>query len=125
MKIVGSAPLSNKVSNGTVIGMASGVIAAALQYFIPAWHSGIPQIAQLLITAGIGATGYFGGGWMSKHQATVSEIEIAIRDAEAILSLPKSPSVINLGPSLVRTSAPGGTYTFSDQPAPVKDQPQA
>jgi hypothetical protein len=56
MKIAGSAPLSNKVSNGTVLGMASGVIAAALQYFIPAWHSGIPQIAQLLITAGIGAT---------------------------------------------------------------------
>jgi hypothetical protein len=95
MKIVGSAPVSNKVSNGAALGIVTGLVAAALQYFIPAWHSGIPQFAQLLITAGIGGIGYFGGGWASKHQATVTEIGTAIRDAESILSLPRPLGVVS------------------------------
>jgi hypothetical protein len=125
MSIIGSAPVSNKVSNGTTIGLATGLIAAALQYFIPAWHSGIPQIAQLLITAGIGAIGYFGGGWASKHQATVSEIGAAIRDAEAILSLPKSQSIMNLGgiPLPVPYTSAGMPATMPPPQPP--DKPQA
>jgi hypothetical protein len=105
--------------------MASGVIAAALQYFIPAWHSGIPQIAQLLITAGIGATGYFGGGWISKHQATVSEIEIAIREAETILSLPKPQSTISFGGTSQTVPYSAGMPATMPPPQPIKDQPQA
>jgi hypothetical protein len=91
-----SDPISNKVSNGGAAGIASAVIAAALQYYVPAFHSGIPQFVQLLITGGIGAVGYFGGGYLSKHQATVTEITTAldeIRQLETAIQAVK-PKVV-------------------------------
>lgn len=90
-------PISNKVSNGGAAGIAATVVTAALVYFIPAWHSGIPQFAQLLITGGIGAVGYFGGGWLSKHKATVTEVKTALDELaglEQAISKAQKPKVV-------------------------------
>lgn len=92
------APTSNKVSNGTTLGILGTLISAALVYFIPAWHSGIPSVWQMVIAGGIGALGYFGGGWMSTHKATMSEIQAAVTDAEALMKL-LPPHMIQLGPA--------------------------
>lgn len=78
------SPVSAKVSNGTLLGLATSLATAGLEYFVPAWHSGIPGFAQYLIMGGLGAAGYFGGGWLSSHKATAAEIEAAVAELETI-----------------------------------------
>lgn len=83
------APISNKVSNGTLGGGAAGIVSALLVYFIPAFHSGIPAPLAPIIPALIGAIGYFGSGFVSKHQATGDEIGRLITQVEQLNELRK------------------------------------
>jgi hypothetical protein len=61
---------------------------------IPAFHSGIPAVYQPFIPAIAGVLGYFGAGYKSTHQATVSEIEAALVDAEGVVNLFEAPAEI-------------------------------
>jgi hypothetical protein len=77
--------ISSKVSNGTLTGLVTAGITAALVYYIPAFRSGLPGPVSDLVTAGVGAAGYFAAGYQSTHRATVPEIQRAIADAHAVL----------------------------------------
>lgn len=81
-----ASPVSPKVSNGTLAGLASTLLTSALVYFVPSWHSGLPGFAPYLISGAVGAIGYFGTGYLSKHPATAAEIATAIADMEKIAS---------------------------------------
>jgi len=78
--------ISNKVGNGTLTGAAVALLTWALTYFIPAWHSGLPPAVGDLLPAAVGVIGYFAGGYLSTHRATVAEVERAIAEAEAVIS---------------------------------------
>lgn len=81
------SPVSPKVANGTLSGLVLTLLTGALENYIPAWHSGIPSYAQFLIAGALGAAGYFGAGYLSKHKATATEIENALKDVEGIASV--------------------------------------
>jgi hypothetical protein len=79
--------ISAKVGNGTAVGTAVGLVTWALTTFIPAWHTGIPvQLANVLPLV-IGVIGYFVGGYLSTHQATVTEVETAISNANKVIAV--------------------------------------
>ena len=95
-----NSTISNKVSNGSAVGILSTLISAAVVYFVPSWQSGIPTFWQMVIAGGAGAIGYFGGGWLSTHKATVSEVQTAIGEAETLLSLiPKAQATVTAPPA--------------------------
>lgn len=79
-------PLSAKVTNGTVGGVAVGLVTWALTWFVPAWQSAIPGPLQALIPTVLGAAGYYITGFSTKHQATTDEIVRAIRSGEVVLA---------------------------------------
>lgn len=80
------APVSGKVSNGTLGGGAVGLLVAILTYFVPAWHSAIPNGLEPFIPVLTSAVGYYLTGFASKHQATTDEVIHAIQKGEVILS---------------------------------------
>ena len=77
--------ISSKVSNGTLGGLAAAGVTAALVYYVPAFKSGLPGPVSDLVTAAVGAIGYFAAGYQSTHRATVPEVQAAIADAHAVL----------------------------------------
>ena len=81
-----SDPVSSKVSNGGLAGLAVSVITGLLVYYIPAWHSGIPDVVRELIVAGVGVAGYVGAGWLSRHRPTPAEVARAVAEARAMLA---------------------------------------
>jgi hypothetical protein len=108
MKFFSGAP-SPKVTVGSLSGLALTGITWLLTEYIPAWHSGVPAQIQPLIPAILGVIGYFGGGYATKHPATLAEVEIAIKDAENVLNLVNSA---NLAKPLV----PAGFSTSDASP---------
>lgn len=78
-----NAPVSPKVSNGTLSGLAVSVVTWILTTYIPAFHNGLPTQVRDLLPALVGVIGYFGAGYLSKHPATASEIERAVTDLRA------------------------------------------
>lgn len=113
-----SGPISPKVSVGSLSGLALLGVTWLLTTFIPAWHNGIPTEIQPLIPGILGVIGYFGGGYLAKHPATNSEVEIAIQDAEKVLALVNSAqtgkplvpaaSTTDSSPSFATSSGVGG-----------------
>ena len=67
--------ISSKVSNGTLGGLAAAGVTAALVYYIPAFKNGLPGPVSDLVTAAVGAIGYFAAGYQSTHRATVPEVQ--------------------------------------------------
>lgn len=93
------SPVSAKVSNGTLLGFATGLLTGALEYFVPAFHQGVPAPLQTLLSAAVGAAGYFGGGWLSAHKATAAEIEAAVAELETISKAVAAHPVADVGSS--------------------------
>ena len=84
--------ISSKVSNGTLGGLAAAGVTAALVYYVPAFKNGLPGPVSDLVTAAVGAIGYFAAGYQSTHRATVPEVQAAIADAHAVLDAEPSPA---------------------------------
>ena len=106
--------LSNKVSVGTLTGMITMGLTWALTYFIPAWHHGIPAALAPLIPGAAGVIAGLVAGYLARHKATASELEVAFQDAEKVLALlgvafPKS-SPPPVGPSEGQLPSGGGTH---------------
>lgn len=76
--------ISAKVANGSLTGLATGLVTWALTYFIPAWKSGIPPALAPLVPALVAIAGYFAAGYLSRHKATAGEIARALAELEAI-----------------------------------------
>ncbi len=83
--------ISGKVSLGTLGGGALGIVTALLVALVPAWHQGLPPEVATLITAGMGALGYFTSGFLATHKATVQEVEAWVAEAEQILAVVPKP----------------------------------
>ena len=103
--------ISNKVTTGTLSGLALLLITWALTTFIPAWHSALPAPVATVLPGVIAAAGYFSGGWTARHQATVSEIERAAADADAITA-----AITRMGHPV--TAAPAGSSVRTPEPPP-------
>jgi hypothetical protein len=110
-------PVSAKVSNGGLVGVAGLLITWGLTYFIPAWHSGIPPALAGIIPGALSVAGYLLGGYFSKHQATLREVTAALLFAEKVKAAagPKPSLVFNRpvappsgAPSPGQTSPGGG-----------------
>jgi len=83
--------ISGKVSLGTLGGGLSGLITALLVALVPAWHSALPPEVATIITAGVGALGYFTSGFLATHKATVQEVEAWVAEAEQVLAIVPKP----------------------------------
>jgi hypothetical protein len=77
------APVSPKVANGTLSGLAVSVVTWILTTYIPTFHNGLPQNIRDLLPALVGVGGFYVGGYLSKHQATSTEIQRAVDDLRA------------------------------------------
>jgi hypothetical protein len=78
-----AAPISNKVSAGTLTGAAVTAITWILTQYIPTWHSGIPATLAALLPGIVGAAGYFAGGYLARHYPAADEVlETALKVIE-------------------------------------------
>jgi len=101
------AGISAKVGNGTLDGALLAAVTWGLTYFIPAWHSGIPGPVGDALPAIVGLVGYFGGGYLSTHRATVQEVRAAVEEARQVLALEAGPAA----PVVTSTHAPATATT--------------
>lgn len=77
------APVSPKVANGSLSGLAVSVVTWVLTTYIPTFHNGLPTQLRDLVPALVGVVGFYAGGWLSKHPATAAEIQRAVDDLRA------------------------------------------
>lgn len=102
-----AAPLSGKVTVGSLSGAAVGMITAVLVSAIPAWHSGLPSWLIPIIPVAVTVAGHFIGGYLTRHRATIGEVTIALIDAAALVSAAEAAGT-KIAPPVGKTSPAGG-----------------
>ncbi len=73
-------PVSGKTWSALSTALLVGGITAALQDFIPAWHSAIPSAAQPFVVAAASAISAAVGAYLAHHHVTTNELSRAMAD---------------------------------------------